>query len=155
MRFLNIKKLKRELRAGSLSENDAFTYFFAMLILDTLLINFSFTFFGEAELKMLDIASAIAPIFIAVSATWFLYLANGGKNGSCFFLRYFSILWVVGVRFYLFLLPLIVAWCWYIFFPDGDYAYEWEGFAVGNLLYLFFYWRVWVHMREVRGGITT
>ena len=143
MRFLSINRLKQELRTDSLSEHDAFAYFFAALIVETLLMNSSFAFPGEAEFALLDIASVLAPTFIVVTATWILYLANGGKDGRHFFLRYFSILWVVGVRFLLFSSILFVVWLRYFVFPAGDYAYEWETFAVLNILYVIFYWRVW------------
>lgn len=158
MRFLNIKKLKQELRAGSLSENDAFAYFFAMLIVETLFINSSFAFPSNTELTLLDIANVLVPTFITITATWVLFLANGGKNGRDFFLRYFSILWVIGVRYSLLILlssPIFAVWIWYFVIPSGVYEYEWESIAAGNFLYAIFYWRVWVHMREVQSGTTT
>lgn len=158
MRFLNIKKLKQELRTGSLSENDAFVYFFAMFIVETLVVNSSFAFSDKSEFALLDIANILIPTFIAVTTTWALYLANGGKDGHYFFLRYFSILWVTGVRFLLLVLlssPIFAVWIWYFVIPGGVYEYEWEALAVANILYAFFYWRVWVHMREVQIGTTT
>lgn len=155
MRFLNIKMLKQELRTGSLSENDAFAYFFAMFILETLFINSSFVFSSEAEFSWLDVASIFVPSFIAVTATWLLYQTNGGKNGKLFFLRYFSILWVMGVRFFLLSLLVFSSWFSYLGFSGEDYKYELEFFAMGNIMYAIFYWRVWVHMREVQIEITT
>lgn len=149
MRFLSINTLKHELRTDSLTDRDAFFYFFAALVVNTLLMNFSFVFSGEAEFSPLDIASALTPTLIIAFATWFLYLVNGGKDGSHFFLRYFSILWVVGVRFLLFSSLLFVVWLRYFVLPVDNYEYEWETFAILNIGYLFFYWRVWIHMRDV------
>jgi hypothetical protein len=155
MRFLNIKMLKQELRTGSLTENDGFAYFFAIFILETLFINSSFVFSSEAEFSWLDVASILVPTFIAVTVTWLLYQTNGGKNGKHFFLRYFSILWVMGVRFFLPSTLMFASWFGYLSFYCGDYKYEWEFFTIGNIMYAIFYWRVWVHMREVQIEITT
>lgn len=152
MRFLSINTLKHELRTDSLTERDAFIYFFAALVVNTLLMNISFAFSGEAEFSPLDIASALTPTFITTFATWFLYIVNGGKNGSHFFLRYFSILWVVGVRFFIFSLILFLVWFGYFAFSVENYEHEWETFALFNIGYAFFYWRVWVHMRDVRSS---
>lgn len=155
MRFLNIRKLKQELCTDSLSENDAFAYFFAMFTLETLYINSSFVFPSEAEPSLLDVASVLVPTFIAVTVTWLLYQANGGKNGKYFFLRYFSILWVMGVRFSLFALLVFVSWFGYIGFFSNNFEFERELFVMESILYAIFYWRVWVHMREVQNAITT
>ena len=157
MRFLSINRLKKELCTDSLSEHDAFVYFFAALIVETFLVHSLFTFSDAMEFAPLDIANALTPTFIVVAATWILYLANGGKGGHHFFLRYFSILWVVGVRFLLFSSILLVVWLRYFVFTDSDsdFAYEWVTFVVSNILHIFFYWRVWMHMREVQSGTTT
>ena len=150
MRFLAINRLKSELRSGSLSDHDAFFYFFAVLIVETLIISSTFAFPGKDEFSWLDMADVLAPTFIVTAATYILYLTNGGKNGEHFFLRYFSILWVVGVRF-TFLIPiLLIVWIRYFSLTDGESVYDWGTFALHNMFHIFFYWRVWVHMREVQ-----
>lgn len=150
MRFLGINRLKSELRSGSLSDHDAFLYFFAVLIVETLLVSSSFSFPGTGELSWLDIANVCTPTLIVLVATWILYLANGGKNGHHFFLRYFSVLWVVGIRFIFLTSIMFLVWLRYFVLTGGEFEYEWETFALLNILHIFFYWRVWVHMRDIQ-----
>jgi len=97
------------------------------------------------------------PTVIAVTSTWILYHTNGGRDGTHFFLRYFSILWVIGVRFFLLALLLLVGSYWFavVYIPVDFDGYDLVIFLFQNILYALFYWRVWVHMREMQSGTTT
>lgn len=150
MRFLAINRLKSELRSGSLSDHDAFFYFFAVLIVETFFVSSTFAFPGAGNFLWLDIVNVLTPTFIIIAATYLLYLTNGGKNGHHFFLRYFSILWVVGIRFIFLTSIIFFVWLRYFVLTDVKFEYEWETFALLNILHIIFYWRVWVHMRDIQ-----
>lgn len=110
MYFWNTKELKQELKAGKITENRAFPYFLAVLIVDTLAMATLEVFHSDTELGAWDYIETFGYFTIVVGGTIFLYHRNGGAAGREFFARYFSILWVVGIRFFALSVPLLAIW---------------------------------------------
>jgi hypothetical protein len=154
MYWVRVSQLKNDLIAGRLSERRAFPYFLAILVVDTALINSSLGFPGDFDPSLISLAHVVVPLAIVVTATILLYRVNGGASGHSFFIRYFPILWVVGIRF----LPLGIAvlGMWFYFqFNAAEYSPSWRDVALWNALYALYYWRVWVHFHDVRARLVT
>jgi hypothetical protein len=148
MYWIGLGRLKNDLIEGRIAEREAFSYFLAVLIVDTIFTNGNLGFPGTFEPTIASFGHLVVPVVIAVVATLLLYRVNGGANGKSFFVRYFPLLWVVGIRF----LPLAAAvlGTWFYFqFQAGEYTPTWRDVALWNSIYAIYYWRVWVHFREV------
>jgi hypothetical protein len=154
MYWLRLRRLKEDLIANRLTEHGAFPYFLAVLIVDAILVNSTFAFpGGDSRPTLATFGNIVIPVIIITAATLLLYRTNGGANGRFFFVRYFPLLWVIGIRF----VPLAIALCaaWIYLFADPEHSSAtWADVAVWNAFYALYYWRVWVHFREVSSRAT-
>jgi hypothetical protein len=119
---------------------------------------------GEPPLTSgLEWATYLAGTIIVLSGTVYCYRCNGGPNGTRFLERYFSVCWVVLVRF----LPLGVLYAVLVtsvpgialvvglshflgLKGDDPVALLYTAFIAGAFgLLVACYWRVGVHIREV------
>jgi len=151
MYWVRLHRLKNELIEGRVSEHQAFPYFLAVLIVDAILINSSLAFpGGDFTPDVISLAQIIIPVAIIVIATLLLYHTNGSTEGRSFFVRYFSLVWVVGIRFMPFAAAILGAWFYFVFFEAGEYEPGWQAIALWSSIYGLYYWRVWVHFRDVR-----
>ena len=150
MYFWNINELKRKLISGEISEDGAFIYFFAVLVLDTLWIATWGLFPTEYEPNVWDYAEMVGYVLIVIGGTFILYRRNGGSKGEKFFLRYFTLLWVLGIRFFVYCIPLVIFWAALIWqnenYPEPKLWYETMALLFTFVLY---YWRLAVHIGEV------
>ena len=149
MYWVRLKRLKKDLIEGRLSEHQAFRYFMAVLIVDALLINSTLSLPGEFTPNIISLAHFVVPMVIIVVATLWLYRVNGGASGSSFFIRYFPLVWVVGIRFVPAAVVIFGAW-FYVQFQAGQYEPAWQDVVLWNGLYALYYWRVWIYLRDVR-----
>lgn len=103
MYIWNIDKLGERLISGKLEESEAIKYLMAYTVLTSLsMIHYSSS-------NQYDIFVGVACSFIAIFGLLFIYKCNGGRNGGNFMDRYFSIGWVIFIRFLvLLLIPLLV-----------------------------------------------
>jgi hypothetical protein len=150
MYWANLGRLKKDLIDGRLSEHNAFPYFLAVLIVDSLLINSTLGYSGEFDPNIVFVAQVLVPVSILIVATLLLYRVNGGANGKAFFIRYFTLIWVVGIRFVPFVLALMGVWLHFVAFESEQYSPDWLDLAMWDSIYALFYWRVWVHFRDVQ-----
>jgi len=99
-----IDKLNQQLISSNLTEPDAFKYLMAWTVLNSLaMIQYLIP-------NQYDTYNGIMSVVISIIGLAFIYICNGGKNGSHLLERYLSIGWVVFVRFMvLFLLPASIA----------------------------------------------
>ena len=150
MYFWDVKELKGKLRRGEIAEGQAFGYFLAILILDTLLIATWGLFPLDEDLSPQTYTEAGGYFLMVVVGTVLLYLRNGGKKGIKFFVRYFSLLWVVGIRFLAVTIPLATIYLFLVFSPEEDtWADTWYETATYLLVTGLYYWRLRVHIGDV------
>jgi hypothetical protein len=160
MYIWNIKALKKELIANMLTESQVFAYFLAVLTLDTLLFQLVAFFPGTGDAGVWDYADFVGSVVFTLGGTLVVYRMNGGSAGRDFLVRYFPLMWVLTVRFLIFMLPLLVlAIIPLFYFSETLFGTEAAGedFAaltmyvviVGWAYFLAFYYRLAVHLRDV------
>ncbi len=151
MYFWKIDKLKEEIKAGKLTEKDRFLY---------ALIYIVFGAIGMETMMLLplengniwDFAESIFNVFIVLIGTIFAFNANGSNDGTDFLGKYFSIGFVMAIRFLVYTIPLLIMLFVYYFFAFGEEekiptnAIEVIPFIIW---YAALYWRICVHIRQV------
>lgn len=105
MYIWNIKSLKEQVRSGRLTEKDRFIYMFLTLIFTVLGIEIALRIPIESG-NVWDAISSVSSVLIPILGTFLAYKANGAANGTDFLGRYFSISFVVAVRFFTLLIPM-------------------------------------------------
>ena len=160
MYLWDIKALKKKLVAHSLTEAQVFAYFLVVLTLDTLLYQLSMVFSGPEPAEIWDYVEYVGTVIFTVGGTLVVYRANGGASGRQFLLRYFPLMWVLTIRFLVFMVPiLIVAGLVMFGFSETLFDTEAEDAAflpitrallvVSWVWFLVFYYRLAVHMNDV------
>lgn len=150
MYLWKIDKLKEELVETGLSQSDLFKYIFIYVFLSAVLLEAIYFIPGE-EYSNIDGIQSIANILIIGLATYLCYFANGGKNGTEFAERYFSIGFVVAIRFGALLIPVMIA-MGFIFWSGQDLddtSTKWYDVAVMTIWSLLLYWRIIYHINQV------
>ncbi len=160
MYIWNIKALKKELAANTLTEPQLFIYFLAMLTLETLIFELAPLFPSTEDTDVWDYAYFVGSVVFTVGGTLVAYRMNGGSAGRGFLVRYFPLMWVLTVRFLVFLLPLlVVAMIPLAYFSEALFGMDTadEDFAALSMYvvmlswvwFLAFYYRLAVHLRDV------
>jgi hypothetical protein len=160
MYIWNIKALKKELAANTLTESQVFAYFLAMLTLETLLYQLAPLFPSTGDTDVWDYAYFVGSVFFTLGGTLVAYRMNGGSAGRSFLVRYFPLMWVLTVRFLVFLLPLLVlamipmAYFYETLFGTDAAGDDFAALSMYVVLlswlwYLAFYYRLAVHLRDV------
>jgi len=163
MYFWNIKALKKELVANALTESQVFVYFLAVLTLETVTYQLATLFPGTGDADVWDYAEYAGSVVFTVGGTLLAYRLNGGSAGRGFLARYFPLMWVLTVRFLVFLLPLLVlAMIPMVYFSEALLGTDAAGedFAALSIYvvmlswvwFLVFYYRLAVHIRDVARG---
>jgi uncharacterized membrane-anchored protein YitT (DUF2179 family) len=151
MHIWKIESLKEEIKKGELGEKDRFLYALIAITLSAIGIEMVELMPTENR-NVWDAINSASNIVIVTLGTIFAFKANGGSKGTDFLGRYFSISLVVGIRFLVILIPLILALLAYYFFavskdPDlNSTAYDTVPFMIWSAA---LYWRVYVHIADV------
>ena len=148
MYLVSISKLKRELARDELT--GSFPYFIAYFTLDAVLISIWGMYAVEGSPTALDGIEAALYFVVVVGGTVASYYSNGGRSGMVFLDRYFALTWVLGIRFLLALLPIMVIFEYYVW-TDDEYPEEtvWTDVAIYVLTMVAYYWRLNLHIRDV------
>ncbi len=156
MYFWNIKALKKELVANTLTESQVFAYFLTMLTLNALVYESIPLFPSAEETTAWDYAGYVGSVVFTLGGTLLAYRVNGGSAGKDFLRRYFPLMWVLTVRFLVVLLPLFVVALIPMFYFFGTEAADEDSVTLsmyvvimGWAWFLAFYYRLAVHMRDV------
>ncbi len=107
MYFINIKQLKQDIINRDFTEKDRYIYMFLYIM--------GCTFFWLLDNKnkmgptvgfnVVDMSTT----FVLIIGTYFLYKAKGGSKGEDFIGRYFSIAWVIAIRWFVPYLILVIS----------------------------------------------
>jgi len=99
-----------------------------------------------------DAATSASNILIVSIGTVFAYKANGAGNGNNFLARYFSIGFVVTVRFLALLIPLMILLMLYYFYAfdieEEITTTAWD-FLPFLIWYVALYWRICKHISDL------
>lgn len=115
MYFWKIEELKNEIRANRLSERGRFAYAFIYLALCIIGMEVSIYMPSENP-NIWDVANSIGNVAIPLIGTFFAFKANGAGYGRDFLGRFFSINFVVAMRFTALLIPMLAALAAYYFY---------------------------------------
>ncbi len=147
MFFWRITRLKEQLAERPLSTGEELPYLVAYLVLSTLAMYIPY---GDAEIPAA--VDGIVVTAIAVAGTVYVYRQNGGGDAPFFLQRYFSIGWVVLVRFAAAMIGLYVSYAAALIglagveYPERTPWYETLFLWFAQLV---FYYRFGVHTRDV------
>lgn len=154
MYFWNIRNIKEEIREEKLSEKDKFIYLFIYLVL-------SYTTSEVMSIWPLEIRNlwdnifSISSLAICLLGTLYAFRANGGSSGKDFLGKYFSIGFVVGIRFLVISIPLFIAIVVYniMVFPDAEEPPSTFYSTIPLIvLVLAYYWRLIHHIRDIKNS---
>ena len=152
MHFWKIDKLKEEIKNDDLSEKDKFIYAVIYIV--------SCAFGMEAmgwlnieDQNIWDIVVSISNVIIVLVGTIFAFKANGGSTGEDFLGRFFSIGFIISVRFFVILIAIISITMVYIYYSTDENGYI-ETSPVDIFPYLIWYvalfWRICFHIKDVK-----
>jgi len=146
MHIWNIDKLKKSLGKGTFPEDDQFKYLLANVIIGPLPIQFKTLHYEYKSYWLFTFAITIFGII-------YCFNMNSGKKGSHFLSRFLSVSFVINIRLYFFLLPII------LIVLIAAFAFDFGGLSSDAIEYiivagfclfeLFYYWRVGYHLKEV------
>ncbi len=145
MYFWKIDKLKNDLLKKPLSESESFKYLLATLVV------YSLGMIPFLENNIWDVYSAIIITLITAIGAYYIYKCNKGASGNNFLQKYFSIGWVVGIRWMVFIaLPIMVIF--YIvkaLLSDIPSYTTFTDVILVHLLYIQYFWLLGKHIKEV------
>ncbi|MBR9788621.1 MAG: hypothetical protein GYB40_11860 [Vibrionaceae bacterium] len=107
MYLWNIEALKRDIVGGRFTEKDRFIYALIYIVFSAV----AFEYIQDSDTEhsnVWDQVEAIANIVVVLAGTYFAYRANGADSGSDFLGRYFSLGFVVTIRFLALLVPIVI-----------------------------------------------
>lgn len=150
MYFWKLDKLKEDIRTDKLTERDRFIYTLIYLVLAAIGIEVMMLMPLENG-NIWDFISSLSNVLIVMLGTIFAFKSNGSSNGRDFLGKYFSIGFVIAIRFLVYAIPLLMALFVYYFFTFGE-----EEEIPTNYIdvipflvwYAAMYWRICVHIKQ-------
>lgn len=150
MYFWNIESLKDEIKKGELKDDKVLPY-----ILWTMSIYFLcarlLVYFPNESTNQWDYLQFALDFIITIAGTVYIYRKNGGAEGSNFASKYFSISFVVGFRFFIYLMLLMsLMFVYWSFTFDEQESFPTTPFEVFvfSMWYLVLYLRIAKHIGE-------
>lgn len=154
MIFWNIKLLKQRLMGEGLSQKHLFVYIFINIILYDFVLAGNYILPSEdLNIKIYDHVASIASFITISLGTYFIYRVNGGSEGKQFAERFFSIYFVVGMRFLVLFILILMPFFFGFWVAEEDAListwFEVIILAIVQGWLVIFYWRMIVHVKEV------
>jgi hypothetical protein len=146
MYFWRIEKLKSEMAARPLSDGQALPYLVVFVALYA-----GLGYLPHISFNVWDVLGAVFSVALAVVGTIYVYRRNGGAAGQYFLQRYFALGWVVTVRWFVVLLPAILAFFGVLEglgFTIRDET-QWYEFAFMAIAEILVYWRIGHHVGDL------
>lgn len=150
MYFWRIESLKEGIISGNLTEKDRFIYAFIYFVLTA--IGYEVMLLMPLENgNVWDLISSISNVLIVTVGSVYVYKANGASNGDDFLGKYFSIGFVVTIRFFVYLIPILIIQTIYNFraLEDAESSTSYINVIPIVICYSVLYWRIVVHIKEV------
>jgi hypothetical protein len=148
MYYWRIDSLKRELATKVFTDERVLPYFFWLGGITTAIISLP-----AAEANRWDVTNSFVSVILFLAGSWYAFLCNGASSGTQFFARYFTLAWVLSVRFAVMsAVPFIAV---IVLFSSPDSMDSTPGSAaVSVVVECLYYWRLCVHMRYVASTST-
>jgi hypothetical protein len=145
MYFWRIEKLKQEMANRPLTDREALPYFLVYSGLTA-----AAGYVAMPLENAWDWAQAAWAVLIAILGAIHLYRSNGGNHGEYFFQRYFALGWVVGLRWLLVAVLVLVAFHvpMAFFRPDVEDT-QWYDLLLLVVLETGLYWRIGHHIKDL------
>lgn len=155
MIFCNIKLLKQRLIEEGLSQQHLFIYIFVYILFTEVAIQ-GCGLLPPEELNKYDYMEIIVYLVAMGIGTYLIYRVNGGSKGKQFAERFFSIGFVVGMRFFVILISImIILVVGKNQMGDIDLPATWYETIIYSCWSIAFYWRMIVHVKEVANTTRT
>ena len=156
MYFWKINDLKKELIKNGLSQKSMFIYILLYMLLAQFFVEVSYIFPSEEAATTTDYIQMIFDLAAVGIGTYLCFYANGSGNGQQFSERYFSIGFVVGLRFIALLFPIVIVFGIVVGILsetsgmdlDGP-AFNYGMLAIFSAWLVAMYWRIITHINEV------
>lgn len=155
MYLYNIKELKSMMRRQELTEQLQFVYLLIFVGLFSMAAEFYL--FLPVEVTLIDKIQGIITLIIQIVGIYLAYRAHGGQSGVNFVPKFLPIYIVLTIRFILILLLLMlvfipVFWLFSLIIPNEylENIIKVSYFAVIPIFELFFFWRLIVHLKDVK-----
>src|SRR5688572_12862369 len=103
MYFWNITEFKEALAARPMTDREALPYLIIFVALFPALYSF-----GGSEQNDWDLLGSLLTFLFGVFGTILAYVQNGGTGGSDFIKRYLALSWVVGIRLFVMMVPIVI-----------------------------------------------
>ena len=151
MYFWKIEKLKEDIRTNQLTEKDRFIYTLIYLILGAIAMEVMMLMPLE-DGNVWDLINSVTNVLIVTFGTIYAFKANGSNYGSDFLGKYFSIGFVVAIRFLVYAIPLFILLFVYYFYAFGEeeeIPTNYIDVIPFLIWYIAMYWRICVHIKQV------
>ena len=150
MYFWRIDALKVELRAGPLPAARVLPYLLGYGLLTTIVAQLAI-FMPLPDANRWDVIHCLGTVVLTCGGLLLAYYANGGAQGTDFAARLFALAWVVGWRLsaVFFLLMIGSAIIAPQQFATDVTATTPVLVLISSICQLAFWWRLWVHLRDV------
>lgn len=154
MFFWNIEALKDYIRNNKLTELNRFVYLICMIIPTAIIIELQYLQPNEGTSGWDEYAYSIYSVVILMIASIYAYKLNGGIDGQDFLGRYFSICFVLTIRFTVLTIAIVFILVAFLT-ASGLMAMESiEAFLANNLYFAVWqvicYWRICHHIADLR-----
>jgi len=153
MYFWNIDALLEDIKQGNFTDKEVIPYIILTLFLYNLGFELVYRFpMEESNYNLWDTIDAILSVVIPIAGTLYAYKMNGGAAGKDFANKYFSIGFVLGVRFWVyFVIPIVVLGIyWSVTFEDEEVQTTFVEIAVFYLWYILYFYQLGKYISETR-----
>lgn len=153
MYFWNINMLKEDIKSGNFGDKEAIVYIVISLALYSIGLELVSLFPLIENYNLWDYVNSFLSVLVPVLGTIYVYKKNGGAEGKDFANKYFSIGFVMGIRFLVYFIGVIVLLIiyWSYVFPNNE---EMPTTFVEVLLffiwYVALYFQIAKHIEEIR-----
>ena len=149
MYFWSIQRLKKKLAARPLTAREELPYVLAFFTLWTINAYSSVLFPQSAIANIWDRLSAGWSIALGIAGTIYIYRRNGGGEGEHFLQRFVVIGWVVTVRWFVWVMPVLLFYYAVLADLEDDQA-TWHEFVLFGVCEAILYWRTGHHVAALR-----
>lgn len=150
MYFWNIEKLKKSIKNSDLSEKDKFLYALFFLIPMYIFYEIDKWFPATKSPNFLDGVVSSSYIFICLLGSLYAFKSNGGNKGTDFLGKYFSVSFVLSIRFLVFMVLLLLVFEIGSNIITGGHLEKNELYEAILLIFveILFYWRLATHIND-------
>ena len=154
MYFWKIEALKEDIKKDQFTEKDRFVYGLIYIVLCAAGMEAMMRLPIESP-NIWDAIGSLGNILIPLIGTIFVYRSNGGAIGRDFLGRYFSIGFVVSIRFLVLLVPVsaaLVAYYIYAFPGEEPIVSTPADILPFTVWYGLLFWRISKHVSDIKNS---